>query len=99
MLASPVEAASKPHNYRTKDFDYFVSGDPSRPSGGRTVFTLALMGGGGSVDAAFSALARAAGFGHIVILRAVADDSYDRNDGNYGQSFVSKWSPAVSAGC
>jgi cyanophycinase len=96
-LANPAEAASKAHNYRARDFDYFVSGDPARPSGGHTVFSLALMGGGGSVDVAFSALARAAGSGHILILRAVADDSYDPSDGKYGESFVSKWAPVVSA--
>jgi cyanophycinase len=98
LLAAPVAAtAPSAHNYRDHNFDYFVRGDPSRSSAEHTSFTLALMGGGGSVDAAFAALARAAGHGHIVILRAVADDSYDPTDGDYGESFVTKWGPVASA--
>ena len=38
-----------------------------------------------------------AGGGHIVILRAVSDDSFDPEDGDYGESFVAKWGPVASA--
>ena len=55
------------------------------------------MGGGGAVDAAFEAIARHAGGGHIVILRAVADDSFDPEDGDYGISFATRWGPVASA--
>ncbi len=89
--------ASTPHNYRDKNFDYFVTGDPAVPRAPHTQFLLALMGGGGSVDAAFAAIARHAGRGHIVILRAVADDSFDPEDGDYGVSFTTKWGPVASA--
>lgn len=85
------------HNYRDKNFDYFVAGDPSLPRAAHTEFALALMGGGGSVDAAFSAIARHAGGGHMLILRAVADDSFDPEDGNYGQQFMTQWGPVASA--
>jgi cyanophycinase len=90
-------AASKPHDYRDKNFDYFVTGDPSLPRAAHTEFTLALMGGGGIVDAAYAAIASHAGGGHIVILRAVADDSFDPTDGQYGDSFATKWGPVTSA--
>ena len=90
-------AASVRHDYRDRNFDYFVTGDPATPRAPHTEFTLALMGGGGSVDAAFAAIARHAGGGHIVILRAVADDSFDAEDGDYGISFASKWGPVASA--
>jgi beta-aspartyl-peptidase (threonine type) len=91
------EAASVPHNYRDRNFDYFVTGVPAAPRALHTEFTLALTGGGGSVDAAFAAIARHAGGGHIVILRAVADDSFDAEDGDYGISFATKWSPVAFA--
>lgn len=89
--------ASTPHNYRDKNFDYFVTGDPAVPRAKPTQFLLALMGGGGSVDAAFQAIASHAGGGHILILRAVADDSFDAEDGDYGVSFTTKWGPVASA--
>jgi len=69
-------------DYRDKNFDYFVVGDPAAPRAAQPYFTLALMGGGGSVDAAFVALARGAGQGHLVILRAVGDDSFDPDAGD-----------------
>lgn len=86
-----------PHDYRDPNFDYFVSGNPRLPRAARTGFLLALMGGGGRVDAAFAAIAAHAGRGHIVILRAVSDDSFDPEDGDYGASFVRDWGPVASA--
>ena len=88
-------AAAK--NYRDKNFDYFVSGDPSKPRAAHTDFGLALMGGGGKLDSAYRFIATHAGGGHIVILRAVSDDSYDPTDGSYGESFMKEWGPVVSA--
>ncbi len=93
--AAGAPAAAK--NYRDKNFDYFVSGDPSKPRAAHTEFGLALMGGGGKLDAAYRFIAGRAGGGHIVILRAVGDDSYDPSDGGYGESFMKEWGPAVSA--
>ena len=84
-------------NYRTHDFDYFVAGNPALPRASHTTFGLALMGGGGSVDAAFQFIANHGGHGHMVILRAVHDDSYDSQDGNYGDSFLKQWGPVTSA--
>lgn len=89
--------AAPAHDYRDKNFDYFVSGDPSAPRAAHTQFGLALMGGGGSVDAAFKFIADRAGHGHIVILRAVHDDSFDPDDGDYGKDFSGKWGPVSSA--
>ncbi len=101
MLSSAAHAADGPvapaHDYRDTNYDYFVNGDPQRPRATHTETLLALMGGGGSVDSAFRALARAAGHGHIVILRAVADDSFDPDDGNYGRQFRHEWGPVTSA--
>jgi hypothetical protein len=57
----------------------------------------ALMGGGGSVDAAFASIASHAGHGHILILRAVSDDGFDADDGNCGKSFANQWGPVISA--
>jgi cyanophycinase len=94
---TPKAVAQKPHNYRDKNFDYFVAGDPQLPRALHTQFMLALMGGGGSVDAAYKAIATHAGGGHIVILRAVADDSFDPEDGDYGISFATEWGPVASA--
>jgi cyanophycinase len=88
---------TKPHNYRDNNFDYFVAGDPTSPRAAHTQFLLALMGGGGIVDSAYSAIASHAGGGHIVILRAVGDDSFDPTDGEYGDSFATKWGPVASA--
>jgi cyanophycinase len=96
-LAAQAAPPAAAHDYRDKNFDYFVAGDPTAPSHEHTFFTLALMGGGGSVDSAFATLARAAGHGHLVILRAVSDDSFDPDDGNYGRSFRAEWGPVVSA--
>jgi len=97
--SSPLSAAvpGAAGSYRDHDFDYFVSGEPHAPRARQTRFLLALMGGGGRVDSAFAALASAAGGGRIVILRAVADDSYDPTDGDYGESFTSKWGPVACA--
>lgn len=92
-----ADAAMKAHDYRDRNFDYFVSGDPSKPRAARTEFGLALMGGGGNPDATYRFIAQRAGGGHIVILRAVGDDSYDPDDGNYGESFMKEWGPVASA--
>ncbi|WP_347260888.1 cyanophycinase [Rudaea sp.] len=89
--------AAKVQNYRDRNFDYFVSGDPSQPRAAHTEFGLALMGGGGKLDSAYRFIAQHAGGGHIVILRAVSDDSFDPGDGNYGESFAKEWGPVVSA--
>jgi cyanophycinase len=89
-------AAAKAQNYRDKNFDYFVSGDPAKPRAAHTEFGLALMGGGGKLDSAYRFIATHAGGGHIVILRAVSDDSFDPGDGNYGESFAKEWGPVVS---
>ena len=92
--AAPAGAA---HDYRDENFDYFVSGDPSGLRAAHTEYGLALMGGGGAVDAAYRFIAKHAGGGHILILRAVSDDSFDPGDGDYGKSFAGKWGPVVSA--
>jgi len=98
FLAHAADSSvAKAQNYRDKNFDYFVSGEPSRPRAVHTEFGLALMGGGGKLDAAFRFIAQHAGNGHIVILRAVSDDSYDPTDGSYGESFMKEWGPVVSA--
>jgi len=98
FLAHAADSSvAKAQNYRDKNFDYFVSGEPSRPRAVRTEFGLALMGGGGKLDAALRFIAQHAGNGHIVILRAVSDDSYDPTDGSYGESFMKEWGPVVSA--
>jgi cyanophycinase len=90
-------AQTSAHDYRDKNFDYFVSGDPSKARAAHTEYGVALMGGGGSVDAAFKMIADRAGHGHIVILRAVSDDSFDPDDGSYGKKFVGEWGPVASA--
>jgi cyanophycinase len=98
FLLAPASGVAKDlRDYRDRNFDYFVSGNPAAPRAAHTQFGLALMGGGGSVDEAFRFIAERAGGGHIVILRAVSDDSFDPDDGNYGQSFVNKWGPVASA--
>ncbi len=86
-----------PHDYRDRNFDYFVSGDPRKPRAAHTEGGIVLFGGGGRVDAGFEFIARRAGGGHIVILRAVSDESYDPEDGDYGKSFVGEWGPVASA--
>lgn len=96
-VADPPPAADTPHDYRDKNFDYFVSGDPRRPRATHTEGGVVLFGGGGRVDAGFRFIATRAGGGHIVILRAVSDDSYDPTDGDYGESFLKDWGPVVSA--
>ncbi len=90
-------ADARPHDYRDKNFDYFVSGDPRQPRAAHTGGGVVLFGGGGRVDAGFRFIATRAGGGHIVILRAVSDDSYDPTDGDYGESFLKDWGPVVSA--
>jgi cyanophycinase len=84
-------------NYRDRNFDYFVAGDPGLPRAPHTEFTLALMGGGGIVDAAYAAISGHARGGHIVILRAVSDDSFDPQDGDLGKTFMTAWGPIASA--
>ena len=46
-LSAAASRAPDAHDYRDKNFDYFVVGDPAGPRGARPYFTLALMGGGG----------------------------------------------------
>jgi cyanophycinase-like exopeptidase len=96
---APCRAAAEntAHNYRDESFDYFVAGDPARPRAAHTDYGLALMGGGGAVDAAYRFIANHAGGGHIVVLRAVSDNSFDAEAGDYGESFAGKWGPVVSA--
>jgi len=93
--AAPPEPLK--HDYRDKNFDYFVAGDPASPRARHTEFALVLMGGGGIVDAAYEAIASHAGGGHIVILRAVSDDGFDPHDGEYDEWFRTKWGPVASA--
>ena len=97
LLATAAYAAEAPHNYRDKNFDYFVSGDPARANTAHTEFGLALMGGGGEVDSAFRFLVARAGHGHIVILRASADAEFDPDGGYYNPDFRGKWGPVLSA--
>ncbi len=97
VLLPELAAAQAAHDYRDKNFDYFVSGDPSRPRATHTEYGVALMGGGGSVDAAFKMIADRGGHGHMVILRAVSDDSFDPDDGSYGKKFMTVWGPVASA--
>jgi len=94
--AGAAEAA-KAHAYRDRNFDYFVSGDPSAPRAAHTDAGYALMGGGGNNDNAWRFLATHAGRGHFVILRAVSDDSYDPDDGNYGELLQKRWGGVASA--
>lgn len=89
--------SAAPHDYRDKNFDYFVSGDPRLPRAAHTEGGIVLFGGGGRVDEGFRFIARRGGGGHMVILRAVSDDSYDPTDGDYGESFIKDWGPVVSA--
>ncbi len=96
-FANGAPAQTPAHDYRDKNFDYFVSGDPSKPRAAHTDFGVAMMGGGGNVDSAFKFIAERAGHGHIVILRSVSDDSFDPDDGNYGKKFVGEWGPVASA--
>lgn len=95
--AAVADGAPKARDYRDRNFDYFVSGEPSAPRAAHTEFGLALMGGGGNPGAAYRFIAQRAGGGHIVILRAVSDDSFDPDDGNYGRSFMKEWGPVASA--
>ena len=90
-------AAPVARDYQDPHFAYFVTGDPLAPGAARTVFGIALMGGGGRVDEAFRAIATRAGHGHVVILRAVSDGSFDPTDGDYGEAFMNEWGPVVSA--
>jgi cyanophycinase len=87
----------QPHDYRTPDFDYFVAGDPCKPRLDHTLPLVALMGGGGSVDSAFEALAKHSGAGHIVILRAQSDATFDPEGNDYGELFSKRWGPVASA--
>lgn len=92
-----LAAAAGAQDYRAKSFDYFVVGDPNLPRARHTQFGLALMGGGGYVDAAYRLLADSAGHGHMLVLRAVSDDSFDPEAGNYGVMFRDRWGPVTSA--
>jgi cyanophycinase len=96
--AQPIPCPSGPltQNCRGEDFDYFVSGDPRAARSGATRFGIILMGGGGSVESAYRSLAERAGRGHIVVLRATADHSFDVDDGELGPLFLGAWGPTVS---
>ncbi|MBS0570771.1 MAG: Type 1 glutamine amidotransferase-like domain-containing protein, partial [Proteobacteria bacterium] len=95
--AEPVQMALH-QGLRDAHFDYFVSGDPAAPRAAHTERGYALMGGGGSVDAAFRFLAERAGHGHIVVLRAASpEDAYDPTDGDIDEDFVKRWGPVASA--
>ena len=91
VTAGPETVARHAH------YDYFAVGDTAAPRAKHTELVVALMGGGGRLDAAFRALGNAAGHGHIVILRAVSDGSFDPDDGDYGRSFMTDWGPVRSA--
>jgi cyanophycinase len=95
--ASCQAATEAAHNYRDKSFDYFVVGDPALPRAAHTEFGLALMGGGGYVDAAYRFIASHGGGGHMLVLRAVSDDIFDPEAGDYGASFRDRWGPVRSA--
>jgi cyanophycinase len=96
--AQPIPCPSGPltQNCRGEDFDYFVLGDPWAPRAGTTRFGIVLMGGGGYVESAYRSLAERAGRGHIVVLRATADHSFDVDDGELGPLFLGAWGPTVS---
>ncbi len=96
-MQAPSMVTTAPHDYRDRNFDYFVAGNPALPRATRTSPGLALMGGGGSVDAAFAFIAAHAGHGRIVILAAVGDDQFDPDDGRYGNRFLREWGPVGSA--
>jgi cyanophycinase len=93
---APCPSGMLTQNCRGTDFDYFVSGNPAAPRPGKTRFGLILMGGGGYVDAAYRALAERSGLGHIVVLRATADHSFDPDDGKLGPLFLGTWGPTIS---
>lgn len=101
FMSAIASASAQPalrNLYRDANFDYFASGDPAASRAAHTERGYALMGGGGSVDAAFRFLAGHAGHGHIVILRAAsADAAYDPTDGDIDEDFVKRWGPVVSA--
>ncbi len=99
QVQSPDQATAPPNSRYSpaRALSYFVSGDPALPRAAHADFTLALMGGGGIVDAAYAAIAVHGGRGHIVILRAVADDSFDPQDGDLGTTFMTAWGPVVCA--
>ncbi len=86
------------HNYRDKNFDYFVAGDP-RPAARGAHRVGARADGrrrrGGRRVCRF--IASHAGGGHIVILRAVSDDSFDPDDGDYRRIVRRQVGPVVSA--
>jgi len=89
--------APLPHDTHTPDFDYFVAGDPTLAHVPHTQPGLALMGGGGAVDAAFRFIDEHAGGGHIVILGAEDDGSFDPTLRKYSDWFMTKWGKPVSA--
>jgi len=92
----PCPSGALTRDCRGQDFDYFVSGNPAAPRPGKLRFGLLLMGGGGYVDAAYAELAQRAGRGHIVVLRATDDHSFDPTDGKLGPLFLGKWGQTVS---
>jgi cyanophycinase len=96
-LATAGCSAPHPHDTHARDFDYFVAGDPTLPRATHTQPGLALMGGGGAVDAAYRFIADHAGGGHIVILGAQDDDSVDPTLRKYSDWFMTKWGKPVSA--
>ncbi|MBS0417840.1 MAG: cyanophycinase [Proteobacteria bacterium] len=93
---APCPSGVLTRDCRGQDFDYFVSGNPAATRPGKTRFGLVLMGGGGYIDAAYEELAQRAGRGHIVVLRATDDHSFDPEDGKLGPLFLGKWGQTVS---
>ena len=92
----PCLSGALTRDCRGREFDYFVSGNPAAPRPSKPGFGLLLMGGGGYVDAAYGELAQRAGRGHIVVLRATDDHSFDPEDGKLGPLFLGKWGQTVS---
>jgi cyanophycinase len=90
-------AFAAPGEYRDKHFDYFVAGDPAAPRAAATRGGIALMGGGGTVDAAYRFIAERGGHGHIVVLGADSDGRFDPSLRKYDLSFMTRWGPVVSA--
>lgn len=89
-------AARAAEDYRDANFDYFVSGDPSVPRAAHTQGGIALMGGGGTVDAAFRFISDRAGHGHIVVLGADDDGKFDPSLRKYNTNFSERWGGSVS---
>lgn len=88
-----ADCGSAPLTRRCHDprFDHFLSGEPGlrRPQPRQP--GLFLMGGGGVVAGAYGDLARRAGLGRLVVIRATTDAAPDVADGDLGARFVGEW--------